>query len=84
MDFRTIADTAFDDLLILRDATTARRQSCEKEIQQARQRLEYNSDTLPELQDLLVRNDALTRAEATARTQDLGCHLLHVLAGVGS
>lgn len=79
LDFEAIAGTAFDDLLLLREAAGQRRGHCQKDAKRALERYERDSDTLPDLQDTLVRLDLLTRAEAMARTQDLGCHLLHAL-----
>lgn len=79
MDFRAIADTAFDDLLLLRKEAWRRRGALGKDAMGAVERARQNPDNLPDCQDTLVRLDLMTRAEAMARTQDLGCHLLAVL-----
>lgn len=77
MDFGAIADTAFDDLLLLREEAWRRRAALGKDAQGAIARYHQNADTLPDCQDTLVRLDLMVRAEAMARTQDLGGHLLH-------
>lgn len=79
VDFEAIAGVAFEDLLLLRESAGQRRGQCQQEARHALDRYERDSDTLPALQDTLVRLDLLSRAETMARTQDLGCHLLHAL-----
>lgn len=76
MDFRAIANTAFDDLLLLRKEAWRRRGDLGKDVERAVELARQNPDTLPDCQDTLVRLDLMTRAEAMARTQDLGCHVL--------
>lgn len=79
MDFRAIADIAFDDLLLLRKEVWRRRGALGKGALGAVERSRQNPDALPDCQDTLVRLDLMMRGEAMARTQDLGCHLLAVL-----
>jgi hypothetical protein len=78
MDFRTIANLAFDDLLLLREAVVLRRGALAKDCHRAVEHVAIAPDTLPACQDTLVRLEVMTRAEAIARTQDLDCHLLTV------
>jgi hypothetical protein len=79
MDFRAIADTAFDDLLILREAAAERGKALRPDIKRALARYDRDPDTMPDCQDALVRIDVLERAGAMARTQDLNCHVLNAL-----
>lgn len=82
MDFGAIANTSFDDLLLLREEAGQRREALGKEAQAAIARCEHNPDLASDCQDILIRLDLMVRAEALARTQDLGCHVLTVLTGV--
>lgn len=68
-----MAESAFDDLLVLRERGL--------EYQQAFKDLVDNTHSASsnELEDLLVRCDILIRTEAIARTLDIGCHPLNFI-----